>query len=110
VIRHLFAIGLAAGLFLSNSALSQELPGFNFERHCKVVASWNAGPKSFYSDCMYFEQSAYAALKNEWERYKSSLREYCIRVAISSMLDPVSNGGSYQGLRECIRSASEPYK
>ena len=101
-------LALALGAIVATgvaSAVAQEIPRFDVEKHCEEVASVSGSSSSMiYNGCIDMEQSSYNSIKKIWGDLDNKIKEHCHEVA--SFSEP----GSYSIYKGCIdmeKSAKE---
>ena len=78
-------------------ACAAEIPRYDPEGYCKVVASFGGKYSAMLDNsCLELEQGAYNELKAGWGGYSGHAQSYCDDVAT------FGGKGSYQLLKSCI--------
>ena len=82
---------------LPMAALADEIPRFDVETQCEMVASIGGEFSNVtYNGCIQMEQAAYNRLQTEWASIPGGVRRQCEEVAT------VTGSGSYSTLGGCI--------
>ena len=81
------AVALIAVLAVCGPALA-DMPDFDVKARCLWVASINGPPsQTTIEECYKTEQSAYDALKPDWDALPASVRDHCLAVTRLPNLD-----------------------
>ncbi len=74
------------------------MPHYNPNAWCKEVAGAGGGySEMLFAGCMTQEQSAYDALKSQWDGLPQTMRSWCDEVASSGGV------GSFMLLQGCVK-------
>ena len=80
--------------FAPSIALTQDIPEYDSEAHCKRITESAAKPSATLGRCLWLEEYALDELETFWPRASGAIREECLEIA--------SAEESYLVLARCV--------
>ncbi len=95
-------VSFVTGLAFLPAASFAEMPRYDVDAHCKVIAAVGGTySEAMFDACFDMEQTAYNYLKPKWGKAPNNLQAHCDQIA------RVGGGGSYSMLEGCFQMEQE---